>query len=120
MYKMWKMDWKLLEIEITRSSWNDGDVGLNSRLPCGYFVAHLVDDTGRWADESDAAIDAGLCEIWPFRQETVAGMDGVDAVLFADSDDFGDGKIGLNWGQTLANQVGFISLLPVHFHLVLF
>ena len=107
-------------LDITRSSWNDGDVGLNRRLPCGYFVAHLVDDTGRWADESDAAIDAGLCEIWPFRQETVAGMDGVDAVLFADSDDFGDGKIGLNWEQTLANQVGFISLLPVHLHLVLF
>jgi hypothetical protein len=103
----------------TWSSRNDWDIGFDGRLPCSYFIAHLVDNARRRANKTDATVDASLCEICPFGEETVARVDGVDSVFFGDTDDFRNGQIRSNWSQTFANQVRFICLLPVHLHLVL-
>lgn len=103
----------------TWSSRDDWDIGFNGRLPCSYFIAHLVDNARRRTNKTDATVDASLCEICPLGEETVARVDGVDAVFFGDTDDFRNGQIRSNWSQTFANQVRFICLLPVHLHFVL-
>jgi len=66
----------------------------------------------RRADERDAVIRAGTCEIRVFREKSVAGVDRVDLVLDGNFDQGGDVEIGLDRFPTLlrSNKVRFVGL----------
>ena len=103
----------------TGRSGDDGHAGVDGRLSGRHLVAHLLDDARRRSDEADAAVDAGLREIRPLRQETVAGMDGVDVVLLGHADYLRNGQVRLNGRQTFADEERLVGLLAMHVHLVL-
>ena len=67
----------------------------------------MQDLAGR-ADKLDAGVFAGLGEIAVLRQETVARVDGVRAVLLREMDDGGDIQIGTQRTVVLSYQVGFV------------
>jgi hypothetical protein len=48
---------------------------------CSTFEAHGGNGGGGWSDKVNAFPFAGLCQLRVFRQETVAGMDGVSTGL---------------------------------------
>jgi hypothetical protein len=85
----------------------------NRGLPGGNLVPHLMDDFRGGSDEPDSGVDDRLSEVRPLRQEAVTWMDGVDAVVFAYLDDFGDVEVGLHRSQALSDQVTLIGFESV-------
>jgi hypothetical protein len=62
---------------------------------------------------------AGIHEIGVLRQQAVARVDRVGAAHLGDADDLGDGEIGRDRAQPLADLVGLVGLEPVEAQLVL-
>ena len=58
------------------------------------LVAHGGNRSGIGADEGDAGFLQRQSEISPFRQEAIAGMDGIGAAFAARIDDVVDDKVG--------------------------
>ena len=85
-----------------------GNAALQRHLLGGQFVAHHVQDLAGRADKLDAGVFAGLGEIAVLRQETVARVDGIRAVLLREMDDGGDIQIGTQRTVVLSYQVGFV------------
>src|SRR5262249_44785025 len=63
------------------------------------LVAHLLDDLPRGANEDAAGLLAGLGEAPVFREETVAGMDGLGARALGGVEDALDIEIALTGGS---------------------
>jgi hypothetical protein len=80
----------------------------------GGLVAHHVEQVRAGPDEGDACIGAGPGEGGVFAEETVAGMDGVDALVPGQGDDALDVEVGGDGPFALADEVGFVRLEPVH------
>ena len=86
-----------------------GHAALDGHLLGRELVAHHVQHPGVGADELDAGGFAGPGQITVFRQETVAGVDGVGAVLFGQMDDAGNIQISAQRAFVLTNQVGLVG-----------
>ena len=91
----------------------DGDFDFLGEGAGGGFIAHHVEQLGTRADEDDVGLGAGAGEVGVFGEETVAGVDGVDALFNGDADDAVDVEIGGDGTLALADQVGFVGLLTM-------
>ena len=69
------------------SAGDDGEAGRDGRLPCGHLVPHLGHHRPLWSDEANAGLDAGVCKVRTFREESIAGVDGVNIVLLANTNE---------------------------------
>ena len=83
------------------------------------LVAQRLDHLGRRADEDDAGFAALARERGALRQQTVAGVDGVDIVALGQLDDLVFGQVSGHRLQALAHQVGFIRLVAVQVDAIL-
>ena len=91
----------------------------------GYFlglelVPHLRQHAARRADELYARLLAGPRKGRVLAQKAVAGVDGVHAALFGQSDDFVYRQIRAQRAQVLADQIGLVRLRAEKAHRVLF
>jgi hypothetical protein len=77
----------------------------------GGFVAHHFEEFGARADEDEAGLLAGAGKVRVFREETVAGVDGVDALFLGDADDALDVEVGGDGPFAVADLVGFVGLV---------
>ena len=89
---------------------DDGNAAADSDLFGLELVTHLLQNVGGGADEDDTVCFAGTGKVRIFRQEAVAGMDGIDTALFGQVDDQVNVQIGANGAQLLANLVRLIRL----------
>ena len=89
----------------------------NSRCDCNCsrfnFVSHFVDNIRLWSDEFYSIVGAGLREVGSFGQKSVAGMNSVDVLFFADSDDVRNVEIRGDRGFSFANAVGSVRFRSV-------
>ena len=74
------------------------------------LVSQLLDGLGRGADEGDVVVCAGAGELGAFREEAVAGVDGLRAGDLGCADDVGDHQIGLG-GRRRADADGLVREL---------
>lgn len=51
------------------------------RLSGCHFVAHLLHHLRRGSNEAQVVVQTRLCKVWPLRQETIAGVNGVHFIL---------------------------------------
>src|SRR4051812_48950909 len=72
----------------------DGHAGLPGDAAGGDLVAELFEHLGAGADEGEAGRLGGAGELGVFREEAVAGVDGLDLVLAGEGDDGGDVEVG--------------------------
>jgi len=80
----------------------------------GYIlVPHHGDDAGTGSDELDFALFADIRELGLFREESVAGMDGVHIGDLRRADDAADLQVALAAGAG-ADADGFIRQMDVH------
>jgi len=77
------------------------------------FVAEEFEKFRSWADEGEAGFGARAGEGRVFREEAVAGMDGVDFVGFGDGDDPRDVEVGCDGTFAGADLVGFVGFEAV-------
>mmetsp|Transcript_11580 Transcript_11580/g.32881 ORF Transcript_11580/g.32881 Transcript_11580/m.32881 type:complete len:447 (+) Transcript_11580:2577-3917(+) len=84
--------------EGTVGTGNDGDAGLDGGLAGAGLVGEGVEVINGRTDKGDAAVGAGLGKLGRFGQETVAGVDGIDAGLLGNRDDLGDVQVGRDGG----------------------
>ena len=75
----------------------------------GELVAHLGQDLGRGADKGDPGVLAGLGEGGIFRQEPVAGMNGVHVAPLGQVDDGVDVQIGAQRAFVFADQISLVG-----------
>ena len=92
----------------------------NGNTPRAGFVPQGTHCFCLGSDESDAVGNTGVYKIGVFRKQTVAGMNGVCAAGFGDTDDLINAQIRRDRAQTFANLVGFISFEAVETKFVLF
>ena len=92
---------------------------LDRHAPRRRLVAKRAHGVGARADEGDPGSLAGVHEIGVFRQKAIARMDRVRAAFLGDPDDLGDGQIGRDRPQPLADPVGLVRLEAVQAQLVL-
>ncbi len=78
----------------------------------GVLEGEGLDVLGRGADEGDAASGAGAGEVDVFRQEAVAGMDGLCAGLGGGGEDGFEREIALGGGSS-SDKDGFVGLEDV-------
>ena len=97
----------------------DGDGDLLREGAGGGFVAHHVEQLGARADKDDAGLFAGAGEGGVFGEETVAGVDGVNAVVLGDTDDALDVEVGGDGALAAADLVGLVGLVTVNGETVL-
>ncbi len=90
-----------------------GDFDFFGGAAGGGFVAHHFEKIGLWADESDAGFGAGAGEFGVFGEESVTGMDHVDAFFEGEGDDAFDVEVGGDGAFSLADQVGFVGFEAV-------
>ena len=76
----------------------------------GQLVAHLGQNGGGGADEGDASLLAGPCEVGVLAQKAVAGVDGVHVAAAGQIDDGGDVQIGPQGGLVLTDEIGLVRL----------
>ena len=62
-----------------------------------------------WADKGDARFFTLLSEVGVFGQKAVARVDGVDAFVFGEMNDFVDVQIGIDRIFALADFVRFVG-----------
>ena len=78
--------------------------------PCGHLVAEAPQGAGSGADEGDALLLAGCCELRGLGQEAVSGVDGVGSGLGRDPDDLVDRQVGGDRAHSLADAVRLVGL----------
>lgn len=86
---------------------------MDRALPCGDLVTHLGHDIRRRADEPHAGLGRSTGKVGPLREETIAGMDGVDVLLNSKADNTRNIQIGFDGGLALSDFVGLVHLRPV-------
>ena len=74
------------------------------------LVAHGADYVAGGADEGDASLLAGPCEVGVLAQKAVAGVDGVHVAAAGQIDDGGDVQIGPQGGLVLTDEIGLVRL----------
>jgi hypothetical protein len=79
----------------------------------GGFVAHHFEEFGARADEDEAGLLASAGKVRVFREETVTGVNGVDALFLGDADDALDVEVGGDGAFAVADLVGFIGFVTV-------
>ena len=87
---------------------HDGHAGIGEELLGGELVAHRPNDLRLGSDERDARIVTGLGEFRVLGEESVAGVDGVDIVLFGDFDDSIAAEVRLRRSLSFEG-IGFIG-----------
>ena len=87
---------------------NGGDVGAACELAAGGFRAESFHGFGGRTDEDEAGFLAGTGERGIFREESVAGVDGVAAGAAGYVDQFVDAEITFAGGRG-ADEVGFVG-----------
>ncbi len=92
---------------------------LDRHAPRAGLVAKRAHRVGARTDEGDAGRRAGIDEIGVFRQQAVSRMDRVGARQLGHADDLGDGQIGRDRPQPLADAIGLVRLEAVQAQLVL-
>jgi hypothetical protein len=92
---------------VPRPTGNDRHTRIREELLRGELIAHRADDIRAGADKRQPRVGTGLSELRVFRQEPVAGMNGVDAVPPGDLDDPLAAKVGLGRGLAF-ERVGLI------------
>ena len=95
------------------------DAGLPGQPPRGDLVAQQVEQLGTGADEDDPGPLAGPRELGVLRQEAVAGMDRVDALLLGQLDDRVDVEVAADRLARPAHLVGLVGLEPMRREAVL-
>jgi len=81
--------------ETARVSGNNGHAGFFHFLTGAGFRAHHFHGVRSWPDKFHARIGTRLCELRVFREEAVAGMDGLGARAFRYVENLVHPKIGL-------------------------
>jgi hypothetical protein len=89
------------------------DAGLLGQVPRLDLGAQGAHHRGPGADEGDSGGRHRLGEFGVFREEAVAGMDGVDLHLAGDLEDAFDVEVGLDRLLALADQKGLVGLEAV-------
>ncbi len=87
---------------------DDGHAAGNGHLLGGELVAHFVQNVGGRADELDAVGFAGAGKLGVFRQEAVAGVDGVHAAALGQIDDGGNVQIHAERRVVFADEIGLV------------
>ena len=77
------------------------------------LVAQLLQNLRRRPAKDDAGLLARPGQIGIFRQEPVARMNRIDAVLLGDGDDAGDVEVSPDRFAGLADQIGFVGFESV-------
>ncbi len=90
-----------------------GDAGLLRQAARGSFIAQQVEQFGAGSDEGDAGAFAGTGQSGILGEESVAGMDGVDALLTGEIDDAVHVEVGLHRPFAFADEVGFVGFETV-------
>ncbi len=78
------------------------------------FVAHQVEQFRVGSDEGDSRLGAGAGEIGVLGEESVPGVDQIDAVVLGEGDDAVDVEIGADGAFALTDEIRFIGLEAVH------
>ena len=68
---------------------------------------------GLGTDKGDAVLGAGVYKVGVFRQQPVAGVNGVGAAFTGDADDFVDAEVSSNRPHAFANAVSLVCFKPV-------
>ena len=89
-----------------------GHAGLLHRVLGGDLVAHQADGLGARADEHETALFHALGKVGVFRQEAIAGVDGLRIGHFRRADDGGDVQIALR-RRRRADAHRFVGQLDV-------
>ena len=78
-----------------------------------HLVAHLRDGLAPGSDEDDAFFFASSREVCVFGEESVAGVDGLHAVLLGRLDDSLVPEVGPHGGLARVDAVGLVGFVPV-------
>ena len=97
---------------------NNGHARLNRHAARRCLIAKRTHRFGARADKGDARLIAGLDEIGVFRQEPIAGVNGIRARHLGNPDNLGDRQIGPHRRQPFADQIGLIGFESVQRELV--
>lgn len=102
-------------------SGHDGDAALDGQLTGGHLVTQGLDGFRGRAHEDDTGLLDLAGELCVLGEESVTGVDQLDAVLEGDLDNLVSGQIGAHGGvlTALSNHVGLVRLLTVHGQAVL-
>ena len=98
---------------------NDGNASFLSEAARRRLVTEYIEQFRAWPDEGDARALAGARQCRILGQETVAGMNRIDAFFLGEGDDALDVKISLHRAFAGADQVSFIGLETVQGETVL-
>ena len=95
------------------SSWNNWHSRCDRNRSRFNFVSHFVDNIRLRSDEFDSIVSALLREVGSFRQKTITGMNCVDILFFANSNNVRNVEISSDGRFSFTNSVscvGFCSM----------
>ena len=84
------------------------DLGREGDLFCLQFIAHFGENGRRRSDEGDVVVLTGFGKVGILRQEPVARVDGIDAVVLGQLDDGGDIEIRLQRALVFSDEIGLV------------
>ena len=77
------------------------------------FVSQTPHRVGQRTDEHDVRRGTGLGELGTLGQESIAGVNGIDAGLGGDANDVGNVEIGFDRPLSIAHQIALVGFRPV-------
>ena len=92
-------------------AWGHGGFGTLGDVPRGNLISQVTDGLGGGANPSQAGVDDGLGKVGVFRQEAIAGVDGIGAGFFCGvqnlvKDEVGLGRSGAAEGKGFVGKRG--------------